>query len=423
MGEQISEILKRRLDDFAGGGDPEVSVNALKGELQYFALNFIYHHAEYGKWIMYGGTALRIIHALDRMSVDLDFEIDHEVEEDFLSTLKREIENHFLNVHGAGPDFLTIKVTNKRGLTLKFRVGKLIAGFASEWVYLKIDLNHFVAPKTVIEHRQINRGQFSFVVLTYNMGALMASKIAAIFLRDQRGRDKNIYDYKGHDIYDLLWYMRKNVVPDFDYLNAKLKEKDIEMPNMKTLFSKLTIDILNYEKMDDLLKDDLKNLFENPFQFPNWLSNWREEYLRFLDDYKIRTVTGLQKVIVDEDAATDNFSFTYFYDTEEGITVSIAYVVTWEWIKYQKVLGVPADENVVKLSVLRSGELNDQHKQFLTLFHRKTEAYFRKTNRIMLGDSIKTKTIRTTATNFNPKEQILLDKSALLSGELDDLLK
>ncbi len=41
----------------------------------------------------------------------------------------------------------------------------------------------------------------------------------------------------------------------------------------------------------------------------------------------------------------------------------------------------------------------------------------------MLGDAITTKVIRMTADNLNRKEQIVLNKSALLSCELDDLLK
>jgi len=41
----------------------------------------------------------------------------------------------------------------------------------------------------------------------------------------------------------------------------------------------------------------------------------------------------------------------------------------------------------------------------------------------MLGDAIITKVIRMTADNLNQKEQIVLNKSALLSCELDDLLK
>ena len=41
----------------------------------------------------------------------------------------------------------------------------------------------------------------------------------------------------------------------------------------------------------------------------------------------------------------------------------------------------------------------------------------------MLGDSIVTKVIRMTADNLNQKEQIVLNKSTLLSCDLDDLLK
>ena len=68
-------------------------------------------------------------------------------------------------------------------------------------------------------------------------------------------------------------------------------------------------------------------------------------------------------------------------------------------------------------------ELNDQIKQFIALFFRKNASYFKKVNNIMLGDAIITKVIRMTADNLNQKEQIVLNKSALLSCELDDLLK
>jgi len=62
-------------------------------------------------------------------------------------------------------------------------------------------------------------------------------------------------------------------------------------------------------------------------------------------------------------------------------------------------------------------------KRYATLFYQKTENYLKKTNHIMLGDSIVTKVIRMTADNLNQKEQIVLNKSVLLSCELDDLLK
>ena len=126
MSEQISTILKRKLDDLSayGGIDAETRRNALKEELQFYVLNFIYHHPEYNKWIMYGGSALRIIHGLDRMSVDLDFEVVHAITEKFLEELKEEVNGYFVDTFGAGADFLTIKITTGRGLLLKFHVGK-----------------------------------------------------------------------------------------------------------------------------------------------------------------------------------------------------------------------------------------------------------------------------------------------------------
>ncbi len=433
MSEQITAILKRKLDDLSAYGevDAETKRNALKEELQFYVLNFIYHHAEYNAWIMYGGSALRIIHGLDRMSVDLDFEISHAITEKFLEEFKKEIEDYFIHTYGAGSDFLTIKITSGRGVLLKFHVGEeLSLGHPSKQVHVKIDLNHFVAPKTVAERRPINHDQLSFVIVTYNMGALMASKIAAIFLREQRGVDKNVYDYKGRDIYDLLWYMSKKVTPDFDYLNTKLKEKGKEISDIKALFDKLTIGILNYEKMDELLRKDLTHLFENPYQFENWFVNWRKSYLRLLDDYKIRTVKELENIGIHQDFRTDTFSFVYWYTTEDGGSVGIVCALSDYWINFgEGDLSIEANKELDnKIEFTSDGSSSrptpqDKLKQYATLFYQKTEKYFRKTNRIMLGDNITTKVIRMTSDNLNQKEQIVLNKSVLLSCELDDLLK
>ena len=172
------------------------------------------------------------------------------------------------------------------------------------------------------------------------------------------------------------------------------------------------------------LEQDLEPLFMDKNYIRNWLKNWRESYLRLLDEYKIHTVTALREILVKEDFSTDNFSFTYMYDTMEKDIVKVVYTVTYEWIKFQKPLGVDTREDLMGLVRVESGtELNDQIKQFLALFFTKNASYFKKVNNIMLGDAITTKVIRTTADNLNQKEQVVLNKSALLSCELDDLLK
>lgn len=425
MSELITAVLKRKLDDLTAFGeiDSETRFNALKEELQYYVLDFIYHHPKYSSWIMYGGSALRIIHNLNRMSVDLDFEISNKVTEEFREKLKSEIEEHFLKTYNAGADFMTVKMTTGRGVKLKFYVGEELSfGNSSKQVHVKIDLNHFVAPKTVTERWPINRDQLSFVILTYNMSALMASKIAAIFLRGTRGVGKALYEEKGRDIYDLLWYMDEKIVPDFDYLIAK----GIDVKDPRALFDRLTIQMNKVSNKN--LKQDLMPLFVNRSFIEDWLKNWRESYLRLLEDYKIRTVTHAVQVYPTIDSRSHNLSFVYIYATEEGLEVQIEYRLSDYWMMFDDgELDIPIDDHVVGLMTqeaqAKTGKKAVKQKQFATLFYRKTEAYFMKTNRVMLGNNIVTKLIRMTSDHLNRNDQILLNKSALLKCELDDLLR
>jgi Nucleotidyl transferase AbiEii toxin, Type IV TA system len=427
MNDQIRIALKRKLDDLSSEGVVEVETqrNALKEELQYYVLNFIYHHAEYSTWTMYGGSALRICHRLDRMSVDLDFEVTHPITDTFLETLKHDLESYFKNVYGAGSELLTIKPTTGRGLLLRFHVGDdLGIAHPSKQVHVKIDLNHFLAPKAAFERQPINRDQLSFVIRTYNMATLMASKIAAIFLRGQRGVGTAVYEEKGRDIYDLLWYMTKKVVPDVNYLLAK----GVETKDPRALFDRLT---LQMNKVNDAnLKQDLTPLFVNRSYIEHWLQHWRESYLRLLDAYNIRTVKALKSISIAKDIRTDVYAFVYSYEAEDGGTVRFIFALSDYWIDFREGdLSIHADTHLDHLVVFSNDGMSskpapqEKLRQYATLFYHKTEAYILRVNRTILGDVIATKVIRMTAENLNQREQILLNKSALLTCRLDDLLK
>ena len=431
MSEHILAVLKRKVEDIMPYGrmDVETLRNALKEELQFYVLNFIYHHPEYNKWIMYGGSALRIIHGLDRMSVDLDFEVSDKVTKGFLDKLKKEIEDHFLNTYHTHPDFLYAKIVNRRGLILKFTVGEALnLEHPSKQVHVKIDLNYFTAPNIVTERRPINRDQLSFVIVTYNMAALMASKIAAIFLRGTRGVGKAIFEEKGRDIYDLLWYMNpeRKVVPDLNYLTAKNVK---EAKDLRTLFDKLTIKMNAVS--DKNLRQDLLPLFVNRTYIENWLKNWRESYLHLVNEYEFRTVTTLQDIHIYQSYRNDNFSFTFSYNTEERKTCWIGFELVEYWIEdcEKNFPSIEIDKNIIHLIQFTSdggsirSSYHERLKRYATLFYNKIENYLNKTKRIMLRESITTKLIRSTAEQLNQKKQILLNKSALLSCELEDLLK
>jgi len=56
MSKQIVIILKSKLSSLSEYGysvtDSETQLNTLKEELQFYVLDFIYHHPEYSKWVM-----------------------------------------------------------------------------------------------------------------------------------------------------------------------------------------------------------------------------------------------------------------------------------------------------------------------------------------------------------------------------------
>ncbi len=430
MSEQISTILKRKLDGLSTYGfsitDPEIRLNALKEELQFYVLDFVYHHPEYNKWIMYGGSALRICYDLDRMSVDLDFEVSSDVDNDFLNKLKEEAEKHFSKVYGVDSEFLKISITNNRGIMLKFRVGGLVEGYASEWVHVKVDLNQFVPTSNVVTERMPqNHGQLSFVILTYNLSSLMASKIAAIFLRGTRGVDKAIYEEKGRDIYDLLWYMSKKIVPDLDYLKAKKVE---EAKDYRTLFTKLAVKMNNVS--DENLKNDITPLFLDSRYVTNWLKSWRDTFFQLRDAYKIRTVSKFEGVDVFEDFRTDVFSFIFEYGTKEGDRVRIICNLSEYWFLFKDIeVSFPINNIVSDTIKFRSNGSSSRptsekkQKEYASLFYEKIEAYLKKINYELVGDTLTTKLIRVTADNLNQKEQIILRKEDLTEGDFDDWLK
>ncbi|MBU4204956.1 hypothetical protein KKH26_02140, partial [Patescibacteria group bacterium] len=147
-------------------------------------------------------------------------------------------------------------------------------------------------------------------------------------------------------------------------------------------------------------------------------------------DYKINTVTTLAGIQIIKHFDTDNFSFTYSYNTENGKLVRIRYLISDYWIDFKDGdLSVPINNKVSDMTKLEDSTANmkvpiqKKLKQYATIFYQKTEKYFKKTSGIILGDAIITKVIRMTADNLNQKEQIVFNKSALLSCELDDLLR
>ncbi len=414
--------LKAKTEELKNKGiiSAEVQRNVIKEQLHYYVLDFIYNHPEYSKWTMYGGSVLRICHELNRMSVDLDFEV--EKMPDF-KKLKDRLAEHFKKNYDIDPSVLDI-VIKKRGVVLKFNIAReLNISQASPKVHVKIDLNEFKTKDASFDMipTPTNEWHLPFVIKTYNLGGLMASKIAAVFGRGERGLGKIVADYKGRDIYDLLWYMEKKVIPDIGYLKAK----GFDFSDIREIFDRLTVKIGKLN--ESMLKEDLPSLFTSQDFINNWLKNWRAGYFRLKDDYNMHKIEKLVEIRVWNAFETGNLVFDYIYETDDQKTFTVRYRLDDYWLTFREgKLDVPVNKDLVSLVSKRPdfrSALSDRLDKYITLFSKKTDNYFKETNRIVLGKGIITRLIRMTADNLDHQDQVMIDRSALLSCGLKDLMK
>ena len=256
--------------------------NGLKEFLQFPVLAFIYNKPKYQNFIFIGGSALRIIYKLPRLSEDLDFNLSLE---DYraldLKKMADELKKYFKN------DFSLDISTRVQGeeepgpsrLYLKFPVLKeldLAKGSESDFLYVKIEPQVDNFSKIETEINPISSFGFNFLIKSYSLKYLMTGKISAILERAWfKGADNEI-DIKGRDYYDLYWYLEKGVEPDFKILKEKFS-----IANMGELKKELAKKI-DTDLTEKKLLFDLENFFPEQDFIKSFCLNYKEIIKKYL---------------------------------------------------------------------------------------------------------------------------------------------
>ena len=217
--EKIEQMLSRyELDTIH---DHE---NALKEIIQEIALLGLWRSKFYEKAVFYGGSALRILHKLERFSEDLDFSlIQPEKEFDirkYLGAVKSELELW-------GFEVSTEEKNRKRKSTIDSAFVK-----ANTLIHLlKIDSNLKTHKSAVMKIKleidqdpaigftsdlKYHLHPIPFTIKSMTLPSLFAGKMHALLCRTIR---TNI---KGRDWYDLIWFVKKNIPCDLYYLKNKM---------------------------------------------------------------------------------------------------------------------------------------------------------------------------------------------------------
>jgi len=193
----------------------------LKETVQLYVLNFIFNSVWGSGLIMKGGTCLRFCFGLSRLSEDLDF--DTEKTDFSLKQFTQDLRDYFVKTLKF--DQLEIKTAkNQRTIYLKFpilkQIGLAVNPAESNLLHVRIDLS--VAPKTKFktEISLKSTADFSFIIRRYSLPDLFAGKIGAILTRETIEGKIRQARFKGRDYYDLIWFLEKEVKPNWEFVRA-----------------------------------------------------------------------------------------------------------------------------------------------------------------------------------------------------------
>lgn len=274
----LINILQDFVNQKKQAGWPDFVINnGLKEYLQYSVLFFVYSQKEYQNFIFTGGSALRIVYGLPRLSEDLDFNLKKEDYKKMdLKILGEKLQKYFEE------KFLlpvSYRVQGNYRLYLKFPILKqlgLASGGDSDFLYVKIEISpeDYINPE--YETAPVSGFGFNFIVNVYNLKFLMTGKISAILDRTWfKGKDNEI-DIKGRDYYDLYWYFEKGIKPDFSTLSAKFAIKN------ETELKKALKEKIDEKVTEKKLFYDLANFFSEQEFVVGFCKNYEEIMKKYL---------------------------------------------------------------------------------------------------------------------------------------------
>ncbi|MHB0896103.1 MAG: nucleotidyl transferase AbiEii/AbiGii toxin family protein [Spirochaetales bacterium] len=221
MSELFSSLIERRnprgIDDYD---------RALREIIQEFMLVGLWRGKFFEHAALYGGTALRLLHGLDRFSEDLDFSLlepsEHFSFEKYFRFLDAELsalglEATFEEKSGdSAIESAFMKMNTKKTLIsigLSPRITAVVPGNRLIKVKFEADTRPSLEFSTEV---RILLEPLPIGIRTYTPSCMFASKCHALLMRSWGTR------VKGRDWYDLVFFVGRGIALDVPHLRAKL---------------------------------------------------------------------------------------------------------------------------------------------------------------------------------------------------------
>jgi len=225
MNNALSWLFEKKVKENNGLKD-----RALAEILQSITLLGLSRSDFFDKAAFYGGTALRILHRLDRFSEDLDFSLlapDPGFSlHDYFSFIDAEMKSFGLQSEisqktksvASSTESAFIKATTVTQLLTITSDSSAIVGIHSTAitkVKFEIDIDPPPGAGTIVGYVE---DPVPFTVRSYDLPSLFAGKMHAILARAWGNR------VKGRDWYDFAFYIRNDIPLQLSHLEARLRQ-------------------------------------------------------------------------------------------------------------------------------------------------------------------------------------------------------
>jgi len=204
-------------------------VNALREIMQNVALLALSRTNFFQQAAFYGGTALRILHGLNRGSEDMDFTLLVEDMSFDLSNYAKELEDEFssfglqatfsrkMKMEGNAIQAGFLK-SNTQAQLLSIGLGEDLSRYVNPQSEIKIKVEVDVAPpEGVVSEMRYVYQPIPFSLRSCTLPTLLAGKLHAVLFRKWRSR------VKGRDWYDLAWYAGKH--PEYNLRHLEMRAR------------------------------------------------------------------------------------------------------------------------------------------------------------------------------------------------------
>lgn len=267
--------------------------NALKEIIQEIILLGLWRSKFYEKAAFYGGSALRILHKLDRFSEALDFSL---IQPEKPFDIKKYLGAVKLELELWGFEVTTEEIDKKNKSTIDSAFIK-----ANTLVHLlKIDSNLKTHKNAVMKIKleidqdpaigftcdlKYHLHPIPFTIKTMTLPSLFAGKMHALLCRTIR---TNI---KGRDWYDLIWFVKNHIPCDLHYLKNKMVQTG-HIDFSETLTKEKMVELMSEKSKEidfSLAKSDVEPFLKNARQ-KDELSLWSDA---FFNGYLIQKIDVL----------------------------------------------------------------------------------------------------------------------------------